>query len=411
METITFDKRNYRKHSDENKRVIKKSLEELGAGRSVLIDKNNTLIAGNGVFEQAQALGIPVRVIETDGTELVAVKRTDIAEGDEKRKRLALADNVASDLSDFDDDLLHEDFSIEELSDWGLESEEGMSKTKEAQEDDFDEEKDKVETVCKKGDIWQLGNHRLMCGSSTDPDNIAKLMDGAKADITFSSPPYNMQAGGISRALKSEKVHDSYGIGDGTYQEFSDALSDEDYAKLLNDALDNCLAHSDEVLFNIGILKGSKVGILDMCFRHSKQFADLLVWNKNHCMPLSLPTQLHMLNHICEPIFCFNHDGDRTFSHSQWKLGTMHNRIDTKNAAGNEYSKIHHATFPVELPFFILQNFCKDSVLEPFGGTGTTMIAAEQLGRKCYTMELDPHYCDVIIARWEKLTGQTATKL
>ena len=123
MEKITFDKRNYRKHSDENKRVIKKSLEELGAGRSVLIDKNNTLIAGNGVFEQAQALGIPVRVIETDGTELVAVKRTDIAEGDEKRKRLALADNVASDLSDFDDDILQEDFSMEELSDWGLESE------------------------------------------------------------------------------------------------------------------------------------------------------------------------------------------------------------------------------------------------------------------------------------------------
>ena len=126
METITFDKRNYRKHSDRNKRVIKKSLEELGAGRSVLIDKNNTLIAGNGVFEQAQALGIPVRVIETDGTELVAVKRTDISEGDEKRKRLALADNVASDLSEFDDDLLHEDFSMEELSDWGLESEEEM---------------------------------------------------------------------------------------------------------------------------------------------------------------------------------------------------------------------------------------------------------------------------------------------
>lgn len=128
METITFDKRNYRKHSDENKRVIKKSLKELGAGRSVLIDKNNTLIAGNGVFEQAQALGIPVRVIDTDGTELIAVKRTDIAEGDEKRKRLALADNVASDLSDFDDDLLHEDFSMEELNDWGLESEEEANK-------------------------------------------------------------------------------------------------------------------------------------------------------------------------------------------------------------------------------------------------------------------------------------------
>ena len=89
----------------------------------------------------------------------------------------------------------------------------------------------------------------------------------------------------------------------------------------------------------------------------------------------------------------------------------MHNRIDTKNAAGNEFSKVHHATFPVELPFYIVQNFTKSSVLDCFGGTGTTMIAAEQLGRKCYMMELDPHYCDVIIARWEKLTGQTATKL
>ena len=89
----------------------------------------------------------------------------------------------------------------------------------------------------------------------------------------------------------------------------------------------------------------------------------------------------------------------------------MHNRIDTKNATGNEFSKIHHATFPVELPFYIVQNFTKSSVLDCFGGTGTTMIAAEQLGRKCYMMELDPHYCDVIIARWEKLTGQTATKL
>lgn len=147
METITFDKRNYRKHSDENKRVIKKSLEELGAGRSVLIDKNNTLIAGNGVFEQAQALGIPVRVIETDGTELVAVKRTDIAEGDEKRKRLALADNVASDLSEFDDDLLHEDFSMEELSDWGLESEEEVS---EADIETSKEKNDNAEILLNK---------------------------------------------------------------------------------------------------------------------------------------------------------------------------------------------------------------------------------------------------------------------
>lgn len=123
MSEIKFDERNYRKHSKKNKRIIKKSLQELGAGRSVVVDADDTLVAGNGVYEQAQALNMPVRVVETDGSELVVVKRTDIHTDDEKRRKLALADNVASDLSDFDNALLQEDFTIEELSDWGLEFE------------------------------------------------------------------------------------------------------------------------------------------------------------------------------------------------------------------------------------------------------------------------------------------------
>lgn len=117
---ISFDARNYRKHGKKNKDLIKKSLEELGAGRSVLIDKENSLIAGNGVYEQAQALGLPVRVIETDGKELIAVKRTDLATDDEKRKKLALADNSASDTSQFDNVLLTEDWTAEALKEWGV---------------------------------------------------------------------------------------------------------------------------------------------------------------------------------------------------------------------------------------------------------------------------------------------------
>lgn len=117
---ISFDARNYRKHGKKNKELIKKSLAELGAGRSVLIDKENSLIAGNGVFEQAKALGLPVRVIETDGKELIAVKRTDLATADEKRRKLALADNSASDSSQFDNVLLTEDWTVEELKNWGV---------------------------------------------------------------------------------------------------------------------------------------------------------------------------------------------------------------------------------------------------------------------------------------------------
>ena len=118
---IKFDERNYRKHSKKNKALIKKSLEELGAGRSVVIDADDTLVAGNGVYEQAQALQMPVRVIETDGSELVVVKRTDIHTQDEKRKKLALADNAASDLSEWDVPLIETDWAKEMLVDWGVE--------------------------------------------------------------------------------------------------------------------------------------------------------------------------------------------------------------------------------------------------------------------------------------------------
>lgn len=118
---IKFDGRNYRKHSDRNKALIKKSLEELGAGRSVVIDADDTLVAGNGVYEQAQKLKMPVRVVETDGSELVVVKRTDIHTQDEKRRKLALADNAASDLSEWDVPLIETDWAKDVLADWGVE--------------------------------------------------------------------------------------------------------------------------------------------------------------------------------------------------------------------------------------------------------------------------------------------------
>lgn len=117
---IELDKKNYRKHSDKNKNLINKSLKELGAGRSILIDSENEIIAGNGVYEQAESLGIPVKIIETDGTELIAIKRTDLKTDSDKRKHLALADNSISDTSEFDLDLLNKDFDKQILEDWGM---------------------------------------------------------------------------------------------------------------------------------------------------------------------------------------------------------------------------------------------------------------------------------------------------
>ena len=121
MEEIKFDKRNYRKHDKKNKSLIKKSLEKFGAGRSIVVDAEGEIIGGNGVYEQAQKLGLKTKIVETDGSELVVVKRTDLKTDDEKRKALAVMDNSTSDTSEFDLELLTADFSVDELSDFGIE--------------------------------------------------------------------------------------------------------------------------------------------------------------------------------------------------------------------------------------------------------------------------------------------------
>ena len=121
MTEIKFDKRNYRKHNDKNKKLINKSLRECGAARSIVVDAEGEIIGGNGVYEQAQKLKMPIRVIETDGSELVVVKRTDLKTGDEKRKKLAIMDNSTSDTSSFDLELLKTDFDVPELAELGVE--------------------------------------------------------------------------------------------------------------------------------------------------------------------------------------------------------------------------------------------------------------------------------------------------
>jgi len=391
-------------------KYVKASIEKFGFKQPIIVDSNRVIIAGHTRLEAAKSLGM---------AEVPCIVADDLT--DAQVKALRLADNKVAEFSEWEMNLLGEelgelaeisdidmgDFGFD-MGDFGFDLSEEDETKAEVTEDEIPE---KVEPVCKRGDIWQLGEHRLMCGDSTDPECFAKLMNGERADIAFTSPPYNMQASNITKAFDSDKVKDTYGIKEGTYNEFSDNLSNDDYAKLLNGALDCCLANADEVLFNIGVLAASKFGIIDMLAAHKEKFADVLVWNKNNCMPLCLPTQIHLLGHICELIFCFSQAGTRAFSHSQWELGKMNNRIDVGMQYNNEYSKVHHATFPVALPAYIIENFTEKSIIDCFGGTGTTMIAAEQLGRKCFMMELDQQYCDIIIARWEKLTGQKAVKL
>ena len=178
------------------------------------------------------------------------------------------------------------------------------------------------------------------------------------------------------------------------------------YKDFLNAAIANATAASEYRFMNIQYLANNKQSIVDIMQENMPHFADIIVWDKGRSQP-----QLagNVLNSEFEFVLCFSDKGNRAIGTIPFH-GNLKNIIHIQPGR-NEFSEIHNAVFPVELAAYFVENFAKDSVLDLFGGTGTTLIAAEQLGRKCYMMELDPHYCDVIIARWEKLTGRKAEKL
>ena len=403
--------RPYEKNPRKNEnavKYVKESIRQFGFKVPIVIDSNRVIVCGHTRLLAAKSLGL---------TEVPCIMADDLT--DDQIKAFRLADNKVGEFAEWDMDMLGDELDAIadacdiDMGDFGFD----LSDDEETEivEDEVPEE---VEPVCKKGEVWQLGEHRLMCGDSTDKENIKKLMDGNRADITFSSPPYNMLQNGsvAASAEKYKTINNTYKIDKGTYDEFTDALSNEEYSQLLCSTLENGLENSDDVMFNIGILSGSKFGIIDMMHKFQKNFCDIIVWNKKNSIPLGTPTSAGLVSHRCELIFCFNQKGTRAFSHPQWKNTKfkgemMINRIDTGNCSNNEFSKIHHATFPVEFASKVIEMYSAESVIDLFGGVGTTLIAAEQIGRKCYMMELSPQYCDVIIARWEKFTGQKAVKI
>lgn len=189
IKDLKFDDKNFNKHTEYGMSLLEKSLRENGAGRSILIDKDNNIIAGNGIIEAAGSVGLEkVKIVETSGDEIVAVKRTDIALDSEQGREMALADNAtaAADLN-WDEELLQEHFTPEELRGWNVD----VRPYQEIIEDDPDD-LDQENTYSVVGDIYQLGDHRVFCGSFEDDEKVKSLFGDKKAVCTFTDPPYNV---------------------------------------------------------------------------------------------------------------------------------------------------------------------------------------------------------------------------
>ena len=383
---------NSRTHSDEQIAQLAASIREFGFTNPLLVDDQNNLIAGHGRLLAARKLGL-------DEVPAVVVTGLD----DRKRRALVIADNKLALNAGWDAESLRielEDlagdfgelmgFSDDELAALLMSDvNEGLT-----DEDAVPEVPETPKTVL--GDVWVLGNHRLMCGDSTSIDAVEKLMDGKKANICFTSPPYN--AGSLN-------VKGQSGTGK-KYNSFDDNQTESEFFDFLTANMNCLMAVSDEVFYNIGLVQDNKRTIFKLVNEFGDTFKDVIYWKKKTFAP---HIQKGVINNLVEFILCFG-DGNRKFINPQFGQGTYWNVIEGANASGNEFSSIHKATFPIYLPENIITNFTGRNaiVIDCFGGTGTTLIACEKHNRDCRMMELDPKYCDVIIKRWQEFTGKEA---
>ena len=371
------DHKNARKRTDRSSKLIKESLQKFGAARSIVIDENNRILAGNGTIAGAKAAGIKnLKVIETDGKEIIAVKRTGLSE--DEKIGLALADNRTSDLSEWDLNMLEELSQEHDLEPWfdNDDLKELLGETEvlpaEGLTDPDDVPEVPKEPITKEGDLYILGNHRLLCGDSTNILHVEKLMDGNKADMVFTDPPYNVAFNGRSGKF--------------------DVIKNDD---LSEDSFDELITGMVEI---INILKPNHYYVwCNWKFYATLQtklpFKGCIVWAKN---VFGLGVGYRHQHEFC----LFNAKIDKHIKNESdlWQVK-------------KDVSYMHPTQKPVELAERALINHKQGNVIDLFGGSGSTLIAAERLKRQAFLMELDPKYCDVIVKRWEDFTGNKAKRV
>jgi len=339
---------NPRKNEDAVIKVAE-SIKAFGFQNPIIADKNKVIIAGHTRWKAALKLNLKsIPVIVTDLPE-------------EKAKAYRLADNRLGEMAEWDWEKLEmelEDLDVEfkelldfDLPDW-REPEEGK-----IEDDEIPEE---VEPKCKPGDLWQLGRHRLLCGDATKQEDVERLIDKNHIDMAFCDPPYDLEQASNSLALKN-------------------------------------IIYIADVIFWMG----SDRQLVKLANEFYDKFAHFFVQDFVVATMLSCSRPMQQHNIIAK------------FKNK--KIINLRDSFSTIIKVPTRRTSKEHREFNmgknVELPGQIITHYCSDIVLDLFGGYGSTLIAAEKYNKKCYILEIDPHYCDVIIERWEQFTGEKARKL
>lgn len=238
------------------------------------------------------------------------------------------------------------------------------------------------------GDLWIIpsitgeGEHRLLCGDSTNTTHVEQLMGGDRAQICFTSPPYNIAAASPSKVK---------------YQAYADDLAQGDYLTFLRTFTTLALKHADYCFVNIQSLAGNKVALIDYLYQMRDHYADTIIWDKQVAEP-AIGTRV--LNSRFEYIHIFSQQATRAIGCQPFR-GTIDNVLTLNSRQDKQFSDVHKATYPVAFATWGVGHFTTPDavVYDPFGGSGTTMVACEQLQRQCRMMELEPKYCAVILER------------
>ena len=391
---------NAKKHTRAQLDAVEASIKEFGFRGFVIAWHNEDgvpeIVAGHARTTAARNLGMDaVPVVFCD----------DLT--DAQRRALTLADNQTTMMTGWDEDQLA--YELETLSDafdmcdFGFDISDGVD-VSEIVEDEFT---DDVEDRVKLGEVWRMGDHVLLCGDATKPENVAKLLEslesiggGRSADMILTDPPYNVALGQHYRPSELKQLHRRQ---DGLCIENDSWDDDEGFVQFLVDALGNAAtALKDGGAFYIWYASTQSANFLEAVKRVGLQVRQLLVWVKN---TFAMGRQDYQWRH--EPCLY------------GWKDGAAHNWYsDRRQSTVLEFDKpsvnAEHPTMkPVALFAYQIQNSTKrgDTVLDPFLGSGTSIIAAEKTDRRCIGFELDEHYASVIVNRWEELTGDKAVRL
>ena len=360
---------------DKFKKLVQsvKDFPEMLNIRPIVVNKDMIILGGNMRFKACKEAGLKeVPIIITDLTE-------------EQQKEFLIKDNVSG--GEWDWDILANEWNAEDLKDWGLDLPLDYNEVLDAEEDDFEVPADGIETDIVLGDLFEIGEHRLLCGDSTCSDSVAKLMNGQKADMVFTDPPYNINVNSISFNTKIE----------------NDNLSENDFKDFIQSVISNLFLFckgSKYICFDI-----REKSFINMFYENGMK--SLIVWVKDI-------GQHHRENYgVKYELIAYFEDGEFYGENEEnvWECKSIQS-AGSKDDNGNLWFKggskgltLHPTQKPILIPTRAINNSSKinELVLDLFGGSGSTMVASHQLKRKCYGMELDPKYCQVIIDRMRKL--------